>query len=403
MDSKRPKIEEFKEGETQKSKLKEFYPEKPPHKTYQLPVSTLHTLHISEYGNPKGIPVVVCHGGPGAGAGPFFSQYFNPEDYRIILFDQRGAGKSTPKGEMRVNTSQALVADLEMIRKHLTIDKWVMFGGSWGSTLALLYAEAFPQNVDSLVLRGVFLGRRKDSEAFVKDGSVAALMHPEEWEQFRAATTGLIIKSGLEVKDFTNYIDIYYRLLTEGSKEIQREAARVFACWEKSISFLARNPDAAKDAASDDGINMGLTEITYMKNDFFLTENEILANIGKIEDIETHIVQGRHDHVCPPYQAYELRKLLNNVTYAEPMSGHSTKQPETVDALMKVMENIAVRHKKEKGIEITVTNDKFSPEAMSYAAAATKKIGLHVNTSTQQLTSTPAASPYQKTFEPGRK
>lgn len=327
---------------------KGFYPEIKPNQEYRLEVSKTHTLAISEYGNEKGIPIAVCHGGPGAGAPAFYARYFDPAIYRIVLFDQRGAGDSTPKGCMEENTTQDLIEDMEKIRKKLNIDKWALLGGSWGTTLALLYAEAYPQRVLGLVLRGVFLARKQDTYTFLEDGCPAAKLHSKDWQTFKNTTKKLLSEAKLECVEkelgSAQYvIDTYYTLLTQTSNEIRTKAAAAFALWEKANSYLKPAKEDLDWCMSPDGVNMGITEITYMKNDWFIKENEILNKIKTIENIPTYIVQGAYDLVCPPYQADELEKHLKNVTRHDPISGHSTMEPETINCLVAATDDLGQR------------------------------------------------------------
>lgn len=307
-----------------------------PNHEFMFKVSDIHELNISEYGNPAGIPAVVCHGGPGAGCPPFYAGYFNPEIYRIILVDQRGSGKSTPKGCMTDNNTQALVSDFEEIRKKLNIDKWVMLGGSWGSTLALLYAEAYPQNVLGLILRGVFLGREKDMSAFLRDGCPAALTNPTEWESFKSNLNRLLIESMLPVSE--SIVENLYALLTRSTDEVKINASGYLSQWEKENSYLQPTAEDIAWSATPDGVNMGLTEATYFKHKCFIKENQILDNIAAISQIPVYIVQGKYDLVCPRYQAIDLEDAIKNnrgrVTRYDAFSGHAGSEPDTINYLV---------------------------------------------------------------------
>lgn len=326
-----------------KDELLPFYPAIAPNQELMLPVGTLHHVYVASYGNPEGIPIVVLHGGPGSGTDPYYAQFFDPDHYHIILTDQRGAGKSRPKGEMKENTTQDLIADLEIIRHHLNIDKWAVFGGSWGSTLALLYAEAHPEQVLGLVLRGIFLARPEDVRVFTQEGSPAALLHSREWETFKADTTRLISAADLTHLSVTtdDIYPIYYELLQHPNNEIKEEAAGTLAAWEKLNSYLEIDTSEMAWSRSPDGINMGLTEATYFKQDSFIKPNQILNDIGYLKNIPIYIVQGRYDLVCPPYMADELETALltiNEKTHLivryNCLAGHAHKEPAIRHALI---------------------------------------------------------------------
>lgn len=323
---------------------KKLYPEIKPHCESTLKVDGEHTLYFAEYGNPKGIPVVVCHGGPGAGSDSYFAQYFNPTEYRVIVFDQRGAGQSTPKGSLNNNETKHHIHDIEKLREHLKIDRWAVKGGSWGATLALLYAEAHPDRVLGLILRGVFLGRDKDTTQFVTENSFAALNHSVEWKKFKEQTAGLVELAKLTV-DMSDLITVFYALLNQPNKAIQSKAAVLFSWWEESISTKEPNQSEVDWSYSEDGINMGKTEITYLKNRCYLRENQILEEIKKIENIPTFIVQGNLDLVCPPYQAQELAKNLKDVTLHFSDAGHWGKEVDTINYLVQSTDALAIKLK----------------------------------------------------------
>lgn len=311
-------------------------------------VSDLHELYLAEYGNPKGMPVMICHGGPGSGCRPYFAGYFNPELYRIILLDQRGSGHSTPKGCMKENTTQDLIADMEVVRKDLNIDKWVVCGGSWGSTLALLYAEAHPDCVIALMLRGVFLGRAKDCIDFICDKSIAAETHPTEWAAYKANVETMLSEANLtvdtKVSDDRYIIDASYELLIKGNDETKNKAAASLTNWEKLNSYLEWT-DVTEESLSPDGVNMGLTEVSYFKHHCFIKENQILDNLASIAHIPIYIVQGRFDLVCPRKQSVELelahKKSGGQVIRHDPICGHAGNEPGIIDGLVKSSDHIA--------------------------------------------------------------
>jgi proline iminopeptidase len=325
-----------------------LYPAIPHNEAFFLEVSEIHSIYVATYGNKNGIPVIFLHGGPGAGTCPQDAQLFDSEKYYIILTDQRGAGQSTPQGELTENTTQHLVEDIERIRKHLNIDKWVVFGGSWGSTLGLVYAEAHPEFVLGLVLRGVYLSRYEDSIAFTSDNCLAAREKPEEWETFKKATRALIEEANLSIKSLDNIMDIYFHLQNHENKELADRAAATLATWEYTVSFMKVDSTILAWSSTPDGINMGRTEAYYLSHGCFLNDNHILDNIGKLQNIRTYIVQGIHDLVCPPYQAETLYEALrrvnsdpNMVTMRRTVAGHSRKEEETQRALIESLDDLA--------------------------------------------------------------
>ena len=318
-----------------------FYPASKPNAEHTLAVSPLHTIYFASYGNPEGIPAIALHGGPGSGSDPYFAQFFDPEKYHIILADQRGAGKSTPKGEMRENTTQLLIEDIETIRAFLGIEKWLVFGGSWGSALSLLYAEVHPARVLGLIVRGIFLVRDEDTSAFVREGCPAAMMRKKEWDQFKADTTQLIQQSGmnhLSVQKDRIY-HIYYELLQHRDAELRENAASTLAAWEKFNSYLEPDDGELQWSRSPDGVNMALTEATYFEHHCFVKPNQILNDIAVLKDIPVYIVQGKFDLVCPSYMADELEAALLQceglVVRYDTVAGHSQKDAGNVDALVR--------------------------------------------------------------------
>lgn len=269
----------------------------PVQKSYQLEVSPLHTLSIEECGNPDGIPVVFLHGGPGGSVSEKSRRFFDPEKYRIILFDQRGCGKSTPVRELKDNTTFDSVEDLEKIRKFLHIDSWVVFGGSYGSTLALSYAIRYPEVVEMLVLRGIFLGRQSDIDWMVEfDG--ASQFFPEEHAEFASL---------VPEEDRDNLVQGYYKLMTEGTEEQRDQATKSWAEWESGQVTI--QPDFSGSAEVEEWQRtIGLLEAVYFAKGFFPGEsdNYIIENADKLKDIPMEIVHGRFDTICRPSAAYDL-------------------------------------------------------------------------------------------------
>jgi len=267
-----------------------------PFVSHHLQVDDLHTLYIEECGNPAGLPVVFLHGGPGAGCAPYHRRYFNPDIYRIILFDQRGCGKSTPHACLENNTSQHLVADIEMIREHLKIKKWVVFGGSWGSTLGLLYAQTHPDSVNGLILRGIFLARDKDVQWFYQEGTNK--LFPDYWQKFIEP---------IPESQRGDMLAAYSRQLT-GDNEIQQlRAAKAWSVWEGMTATLQTDKDVVDSFSNPHtALSVARIECHYFMHQCWLKPNQLIQNIDKIRHIPGYIVQGRYDVICPLEQAWEL-------------------------------------------------------------------------------------------------
>ena len=271
------------------------------------------------------------HGGPGAACEPFHRRFFDPEHCRIILFDQRGCGRSTPHAELRENTTQDLVADIERIRTHLGIDAWLVFGGSWGSTLALAYAQAHPERVTGLVLRGIFLCRHQDIQWFYQEG--AGRIHPELWEEY------LRIIPESERDDL---VGAYYRRLTSDDPEVQREAARAWSLWEGSTSNLVPKDSVLEHFLQEaTALSLARIECHYFMHDSFVRENQLLEDAHKLKDIPGVIVHGRYDLVCPMEQAWALHRAWPEAEFKVcQRSGHSAAEPEIVDALLRAVHKL---------------------------------------------------------------
>lgn len=306
--------------------MSDLYPRIVPYVTHHLQVGDVHSLYIEESGNPHGLPVVFLHGGPGTGCAPYHRQYFDPEIYRIVLFDQRGCGKSTPHASLEANSTWDLVADIELIREHLQIDRWVVFGGSWGSTLGLLYAETHPEKVCGLILRGIFLARDKDIQWFYQQG--ASRLFPDYWESFLAPIP----------KDERNdMVAAYYRQLT-GNDEMQMlRAAKAWSLWEGMTATLLTDESVVSNfSSSHTALSIARIECHYFINNSWLEPNQIIHNIEKIRHIPAYIVHGRYDVICPVEQAWELAKAwpeanLNIIADA----GHAVVEPGIARALLK--------------------------------------------------------------------
>jgi proline iminopeptidase len=271
-----------------------------PYRSAYFSVSSLHTLYFEECGNPRGIPVVFVHGGPGAGFDPVHRRFFNPKRYRIVLFDQRGCGRSTPHAELTDNTTWDLVADMERLRVHLGIDRWVVFGGSWGSTLALAYAETHPSRVLGLILRGIFLLRHAEIQWFYQEG--ASWLYPDAWEDYLAA---------IPEPERHDLVGAYYQRLTSPDPEVRLAAARAWSIWEARTSCLRENPDLVrKFHQAEPALAFARIEAHYFINrGFFDRDDYLLHHVSKIRHIPSVIVQGRYDVVCPMRSAWDLHRV----------------------------------------------------------------------------------------------
>ncbi len=311
-----------------------LFPEIKPYARHDLAVDDIHTLYVEESGVPDGIPVLFIHGGPGAGCSRQDRRFFDPEKYRIILFDQRGAGRSSPHAELENNTTQHLIEDIEAIRQHLEVDKWVLFGGSWGSTLSLLYAQSYPDKVLGMVLRGIFLCRDEDLHWFYQSG--AERIFPDYWQEF---------VHPIPEEERGDLLSAYYQRLTSSNEIAKMSAAKAWSLWEGRCATLRPNPDVV-NAFADPHLAMSLARIEahYFINKAFIKSNQILDNMTRIENIPAIIVHGRYDIVCPLDNAHALYERwqeaeLNIIRDA----GHAAREPSIIDALVKATEEMARR------------------------------------------------------------
>jgi proline iminopeptidase len=303
-----------------------MYPEIEPYFSGRLEVSPLHDLYFEECGNPQGKPVIFVHGGPGGGTGPQDRRYFNPNTYRIILLDQRGSGKSLPSACLEDNTTWKLVDDIEALRTHLGIEKWQVFGGSWGSTLALTYAIQHPSRVSELVLRGIFMIRKREIDWYYQQGCNA--IYPDAWEQYR---------DHIPENERGDFVKAYYSRLTSKDPAVQLAAAKPWTAWEMSTSRIYTSPEFIQSAVTDDfALKFARIECHYFINKGFFTEDEwILNHVDKIRKIPSVIVQGRYDVVCPPMSAWDLHKAWPEAKLQIiPDSGHSSREPGIAKALV---------------------------------------------------------------------
>lgn len=303
-----------------------LYPEIKPYETGFLRVSDLHEIYYEQCGNKSGKPVVYVHGGPGGGIGPRDRRYFDPDIYRIVLFDQRGAGKSRPPAELRENTTWHLVADLERLRCHLCVDKWVVFGGSWGSTLSLVYAQQHPDRVVALVLRGIFTLRRRELDWYYQDG--ANHIFPDAWDKFIEP---------IPVAERHDLMSAYHRRLTGSDEVTQLECARSWSAWEMSTSRLIVDRDLLRRVESDLwALQFAKIEAHYfVHGGFFHTDTQIFDDLHKIRDTPATIIQGRYDVVCPAETAWQLHKLWPEAKlHIIDDAGHSAKETGITTALI---------------------------------------------------------------------
>jgi len=305
--------------------MNRLYPDIKPYESQHIKVEEPHLLYVEESGNPDGIPVLFVHGGPGAGCESYHRRFFDPEVYRIILFDQRGAGRSTPHAELEGNTTQALVADMEIIREKLEINRWVLFGGSWGSTLSLVYAETHPDRVMGLIVRGIFLCREKEINWFYQRG--ADRIFPDYWQDFIAP---------IAEQDRKHLLKAYYEKLTGTNEIAQMKAAKAWSIWEGRTATLKQNKNVIDHFGSaHTALSLARIECHYFMHNAFLDENQILNNADRLQNIPGVIVQGRYDLICPMESAWELHQVwpgaeLKIIADA----GHSATEPGTVDALI---------------------------------------------------------------------
>lgn len=309
-----------------------LYPAIEPYRTRRLPVEAPHEVYIEESGNPDGLPVLFLHGGPGAGCLAFHRRFFDPAIYRIILFDQRGAGQSTPHAELHGNTTQALVSDIELIREALGIEAWVVFGGSWGSTLGLVYAEAYPEKVLGLILRGIFLCRPQDIHWFYQHG--AGRIFPEYWEQYLAP---------IAEAERDDIVSAYYRLLTSDKEAVRLEAAKAWSLWEgRTISLLPCEDNEQTFGDPHFALAMARIECHYFMNNSFLEPDQILRDTYKLKDIPGVIVHGRYDVVCAVDNALALHAVWPQADlHIISDAGHAASEPGIVDALVSATRDMA--------------------------------------------------------------
>ena len=313
--------------------MRSLYPPIEPYRQARLSVSDIHTIYFEESGRPDGKPVVFLHGGPGGGSLPSYRQYFDPDKWRIVIFDQRGCGKSTPHAELAENTTWDLVGDIEKLRSHLNISSWTVFGGSWGSTLSLAYAQKHPDRCDGLILRGIFMLRAKEIQWFYQSG--ASYIFPDAWEGYLAP---------IPKDEQDDLVSAYYRRLTSLNPTTRQIAARAWSTWEASTSKLVPDETLVQRFGNDSFADaFARIECHYFINGgFFERENQLLEDIERIRHIPAVIVQGRYDVVCPMISAWDLHRAwpeaeLKVVSEA----GHSASEPGIVSALVEATDRFA--------------------------------------------------------------
>jgi len=313
--------------------MRGLYPPIEPHHTFHLQVSERHSLYVEVCGNPDGKPVVFLHGGPGGGTIPLYRQFFDPQKWRVILFDQRGCGKSKPHAELEENTTWHLVADIEAIRQHMGIEQWVVFGGSWGSTLALAYAQTHLDRCKGLILRGIFTLRPEEIQWFYQSG--ASYLFPDAWETYLAP---------IPLAERADLLSAYYRRLTDPDAAVQMTAAKAWSVWEASTSKLIPDPSLV-DKFGEDVFAIAFARIEchyFMNSGFFDPPDQLLRNAERLRSLPGVIVQGRYDVVCPAKTAWELHQAWPEADFIlVPDAGHSATEAGIIDALVQATDRFA--------------------------------------------------------------
>ncbi|WP_421858233.1 prolyl aminopeptidase [Marinobacter salarius] len=311
-----------------------LFPDIKPNAQHRIAVDPPHELYVEESGNPNGIPVLVVHGGPGGGCEDYHRRFFDAERYRVILMDQRGAGRSSPLAEFSGNTTQKLVDDMETVRAFLGVDRWMLFGGSWGSTLSLVYAQSHPDRVLGLVLRGIFLCRPRDIHWFYQEG--ASRVFPDYWRDFLAP---------IPEDERGDLVTAYYRRLTSSNELEQIQAAKAWSIWEGRCATLHPNPRVVEHFGHPHvAIALARIECHYFMNNAFLDDNQIVRDAALLKDNPGIIVHGRYDMVCPLDNALALSQAWPEADLRIIRdAGHSASEPAIIDALMRGVDEVAAK------------------------------------------------------------
>ncbi len=311
--------------------LKTLFPSIEPFATQWLETGDGHEVYVEQVGNPNGTPVIFLHGGPGSSCKDHHRCFFNPEKFHIILMDQRGAGRSRPSGRLKDNTTKHLILDLEMIREKLSIEKWLLFGGSWGATLALLYAQKYKKNVLALILRGTFLARAIDADWFFKDG--ANRLFPEAWQRFT---------QHISTSERKDVLRAYYHRLGIDDAQVQQEATREWDAWGGAVVLGEEfNADELDGEVPETAIAQARIEAHYAMNHYFIEENQILDNAIRLRDLPCTIIHGKKDFMCPIESSFSLAQTLPEARLiALANSTHLAHGEEMIDALVSAVESI---------------------------------------------------------------
>jgi len=318
-----------------------LYPEIKPYARHLVEVDDLHQIYVDESGSPDGIPVVFVHGGPGSGCEYDSRCFFNPAKYRIILFDQRGSGRSKPHAEVKNNTTPHLIDDMEQVRQFLKIDQWMLFGGGWGSMLSVAYAEVHPEQVLALVLRGIHLGRQSDIDWIYQEG--ASRFYPDHWEDFIAP---------IPEAERDNLVAAYAKRITGDNELARMSAVKAWSRWEADCSSMHPNARLVKHF-SDPLRSTARTKLglQYFSNGCFLEENQLLENVDAISEIPGIIVHGRYDMLCPLVNAYDLHEAWPiSQLFIVREAGHSATEPALIDALIRATRDMALRFESDFGV-----------------------------------------------------
>ena len=304
--------------------MKTLYPDLEPFNHFFLQTNSKHSVYVEQSGNPRGIPVIFLHGGPCSGTKPGHRCFFNPEKYHIILMDQRGSGQSQPYGEIENNTTQDLINDMESIREHLNIKKWLLFGGSWGGSLTLLYAQQHTEKVTGMIIRGIFLARQRDADWFINEG--AGSIYPEKWQELLSSAT---------IQAESDLVTTLYEAVFGTDEVAKKRVAKAWINWGGQVALLQDFQEEESSQITKKMVQQVQMEMHYALNKYFITENQILSDCSKLTDIPSVIIHGRNDLVCPMEAGLSLHKALPHAEYIVlPYSGHIAKGEEMLDALV---------------------------------------------------------------------